>query len=415
MENKSKLSRLTLTRVMLQALLMLLAAPNSAFAATEANQEIGVPQPMESKIKDCFGAYLSPNEDRFYTLREGMLTQYQINPFKKLGSVAIEPQAINKDDCHVLVSNDEKKLIVVSRFWIYTFDTSTGRLLKKSEWKYRPSAATIINDGELLILGRYFLGQEDNGKNVVDLDIWDINTLTLKKKLPQFGENFEFVQDSGGFPAMSKIQDRIYMRTERSLVVVNSKTYEPELSLSIGPASNPPAKFDPRHPETLLYPTSSKDLQTLYVGHVKKITDYVTGKQTSFDEIKYDSVLVFDQKTRKFRIDNYKNLQLDELAPFLFLLNQLNMSRNKNYLMILRNPYEAMATLIKLNTNERGIFYQYEAGEAIQQRCTIGSFKDCKEFQLTPGARKYLMMDENARIPINDATFAKYYRTEFTP
>jgi len=54
MKNKSKLSRWALMRVMLQALLLLLVAPTSAFAAAEADQEIGVPQAMDSKAKASF-------------------------------------------------------------------------------------------------------------------------------------------------------------------------------------------------------------------------------------------------------------------------------------------------------------------------------------------------------------------------
>ena len=127
--------------------------------------------------------------------------------------------------------------------------------------------------------------------------------------------------------------------------------------------------------------------------------------------MKSADVLVFDQKIRKFTIVNFKNLKADALDPFIF--NPLNLSRNQNYVMLADKSVPGTASLINLNSNMRAKFYKYEAGEAVQQRCSIGTYRDCKELQLTPGAKKYLMMKDSTGtvVPINDVTFSKYYRS----
>ena len=188
MKNTSKL--IFFAAAMLQALLL----PVCASAAADESQEIGVPEAMQNKVKDCFGAYLSPNADRFYTVLEGLLTQYQIKPFKRLGSVALDQERLNpaKDGrCRLLFTNDEKKLIVVSWMLIYAFDTSTGKLLNKSDWEQqRGYQNVIINDDDLLILDNYFIGEQGNGEYVADLTILDINTFKLKQKIHKFGRSF---------------------------------------------------------------------------------------------------------------------------------------------------------------------------------------------------------------------------------
>ena len=66
-----------------------------------------------------------------------------------------------------------------------------------------------------------------------------------------------------------------------------------------------------------------------------------------------------------------------------------------------------------LNSRMRFRFTLYESSEAILFECPIGDL--CKKFQLTPNARKYLIMknSEGKIVPINDATFEKYYRKKF--
>lgn len=91
--------------------------------------------------------------------------------------------------------------------------------------------------------------------------------------------------------------------------------------------------------------------------------------------------------------------------------HRLHISRDKDYLMSPAGP-SVRALLMNLSTGMGVIFKQYESGEAILKERLISGGPEY--FQLTPGARKYLMMknSEGKLVPINDATLAKYQRTE---
>lgn len=398
-------SILNLAIALIQALFLTTSV--DASASTEADLEIGVPKPVESKVNGCFDVHLSPKSDRFYTLRDGLLTQYQINPLKKLGAIPGDWDVIKEPGCYMRITDDEKKLLVIDKNRIYAFDMGTGRLLHKAEWEHRAYPAAIINNDDLLILQRNSTGdhQSVTGRVWVEFYIWDIATLKLKQKITGFGENFGFIQDTGGWPAMTKIQDRIYLKSDRSIVVLNSKTYEPELSLNTVNSSLG-GKLNRKPLVSSELPLLSKDFRTLYVPNVKKMTDYLTGKQASFDEIGRDKAFVFDQTTREFRIDSLENLSRSAFDPKLFS-PPTHSSRNKNYLMSGQGSAHAQAAFIDIARLALAFFYQYEGGEAI-----VVEYRDNRPtaFQLTPDARKYLMMDKDGRIPINDATFAKYYR-----
>jgi hypothetical protein len=403
MKNKSKL--ILFAAVVLQALL--LTMPVSAFATAADDQEIGVPQAMEAPVKGCFGAVLSPDGEHFYTVREGLLTQYKINPFKKIGSVAIDWEPLkdrpSEPRCRVLITNDKSKLIIVYYDKMFLLDASTGKILNKFERSElgRAFSYAVLNENELVMLDTY-LSEDAYFHN---LTIWDANTLKFKKEIHDLGKSFGFAASQDGHPGLSKIQDRIYMTTGRSLAVLNSKTYMPELTLAIRPDPNLPSFGMPK---------ISKNFQKLYVGKVSEVTDHLNGKHASYGESKFSSVLVFDNKTREFRIENINNISREELDPFLVHPRQL--SRNKGYVMVSDGSSQAYAFLVNLNSdvwfpfNRTGVLirsYQYEFGEAI----LLGSDK---YFLFTPGARKYLMMKNSTGkiVPINDATFTKYLRTE---
>lgn len=405
MKHKTQLT--LFATVVLQALVLIV--PVSAYATAEADPEIGVPKPVESRINGCFDAHLSPKSDRFYTLRDGSLTQYQINPLKKLGATSGDWDVIKEPGCYMRITDDEKKLLVIGNKWIYAFDLATGQLVNKAEWGYRQLSEVIINNNDLVILETYSSGtpHSHDYKYVGDLYIWDINTLKLKRKIPDFGKGLAFTQKGGVLPTMSKIQERIYMRTDSSLVVWNSQTYQPELNLSARSLEGP-GKYNPKHPSAGDLPLLSKDFQRLYVMFASEVKDYLNGKHSSFDKTKSDEAFVFDQKTRHSRTEKLNNVSRSELDPVIF--SKLHLSRNKNYVMHRGGGYAAQATLRNISTGARAFLYQYEEGEAILLEYTVEA--KLAGFQLTSGARKYLMMDRDTRIPINDATFRKYYLPE---
>ena len=378
--------------VLLQALL--LVVPISACAATETNQEIGVPQAMKVDASGCFAAVLSPDTDRFYTLREEsltqyQLTQYQINPFKKIGSINIDRAQFKErkhESCRgVWVTNDKTKLIILYDNRIFLLDARTGQLLKDYE---RPTSAdlfhrAILNDDELVTV--------DSARHI-NLTIWDVNTLQLKRTF-RVG-SFSFIADPITW-AISKIQNRIYLENAGYLGVLNSKTYAPELEVA-------KKNMDPR-------PKISKNYKKLYIPNVSKVLDHLNSTQATYEDVRGDDFLVFDQETRHTSIKNMKDISRDEFDPVL--VHRAQLSRNKEFVMV-----GALFNLMEnLNSRMRFRFSQYESGEAILFHGRIGGL--LQNFQLTPGARKYLMMknSEGKIVPINDATFNKYHQPEGKP
>lgn len=389
MKNSPKLS--FLAAVAIQALLTLI--PISASATTETDQEIGVPQAVEEPVSGCFGAVLSSDGDRFYALREGLLTQYQIKPFKKIGSIEINWTQLKErkgESCRsVWVTNDKSKLIIVYSDRMFLLDVRTGQILNQYERTDLAIsfAITTLNDDELVVLERY--GSDE--AFYMNLSVWDANTLKPKRHIRDLGKQFGFFADQVWW-GISKIQNRIYLENSRYLVVLNSKTYSAELTV---------AKTDRDRPKI------SKSFDKLYLPDVSKVTDHITGKQSTYDDVRGDNVLVFDQETRHASIENIKNISRDKFDPVLVHRDQL--SRNKEFVMV-GTPFHLIEDL---NSRMRFRFTLYESSEAILFECPIGDL--CKKFQLTPNARKYLIMknSEGKIVPINDATFEKYYRKKF--
>lgn len=391
---------------------LLLIVPVSALAAAADGQEIGTPTPVRTEVKSCFDVHLSPGSDRFYTLYEGTLRQYQINPFKMLSAIQGEWSAIKEKGCHALVTDDERKLIVVDVKWIYAFDIATGRLLNKAEWGYSQADRVIINNEDLVVLETNRIGGDGvpNSRSVHNLNILDLNTFKLKRKIADFGKDLHFNATRNMGSGISKVQDRIYLRTEVSLVVLNSQTYQPyqpELSLAARSVQGL-GKPESKHPTAFDLPLLSKDFQRLHVMFASEIWDYLTGKHSSFDQTKSDEVFVFDQKTRQYRVEKMNSISRSVLDSTMFSSGSL--SRNKNYVVFRLGPHVAKAVVRNINTGAMSFYSQYETGEAILME--YSAVAQPANFQLTLDARKYLMMDKDARIPINDATFAKYHRPQ---
>lgn len=366
-----------------------------AISMAEEAKEIGTPKFMESPAKGCFSAVLSPDSNRFYTVREGYLTQYRVHPFQRIDSIPIELDQLEQP-CRIFLSQDKTNLIIVYKSIIFRLDARTGKILKRfQEERYRGwTLAAILNNDELFTFGSR-AGYE------FSLTIFDANTLDLKTQVLDFGRKFGFNPVHDFAPGVSKIRDRIYLSGQNGLVVLNSKTYEPELSVTFRPDSNVPSFGQPR---------LSKNFSKLYVAKVSAVTDHLTGKRTTFDEFNFSAALVFDQESRAFSIENVKSIERDKLDLLLTHSDQL--SRNKGYVMVSgldrtsldsKNIRRYETFLTNLNTGKRFGFRQFDSGEAIL-------FGQDNRFQLTPGARKYIKMENAAGklVPINDATFAKY-------
>lgn len=390
--------------VVLRALLLVL--PVSACATAETGQEIGVPQAMQASAKGCFGAVLTPDVDRFYTLREGLLTQYKIHPFKKLDSIAIDQAQLSERQyeswCNVWITNDKSKLIIVYRDRMYLLDARTGQILRKFEKQYWGAQKAILNEDELVIL--HIRDDTEGLGRTFDLSVWDANTLRLKQEIFDLKKNFGLKPTDGALRGMSKILDRIYLATELSLVVLNSTTYVAELSIAIKPESRVT-------PSPLLFamPKLSKNYRKLYVPEASQVTDYLNDKRETYD-VRGENILIFDQKSRAVAIEKMGNISREQLNPVLVHTGQL--SRNDEYVAVSQIG-GARTLLANLTTAMRYSFAQYESGEAILFECPMG--RECEYFQLTNNAKKYIIMKNNTgqNLPINNATFSKYNQTKY--
>lgn len=390
---KDNLYIFQLTVGLRKSLLIFVMFSVSLAACAENEQEIGVPKAMKSTTTGCFGAVLSPDGEHFYTLREELLTRYRNSPFEKIGSIVIAREELeknrNESSCRVLLSNDQSKLIIVFAYKILLLDTNTGKMLHKFERKHRGSGivSAVLDGNELVLLDR------EEGDSF-HLSIRDSNSLKVKREIRDLGKNFGFYPDQKLSDGISIIQDRIYLVTGESLLVLNRKTYASELLVI--------CKY------TCNVPTISKNFKKLYVWNVLSVTDHLKDKKTSYDDGLVKKVMVFDQGTRESRFENRNDINRVNLYPILAGREQI--SRVKDYLMVSKGRSTAWAILANLKTDTVFSFRQYDFGEAIlMERLRGGEYT---YFQLTQRARKYLMMKnrDGEIVPINEKTFNKYYR-----
>lgn len=404
---------LNLAIALIQALLLTTSA--SAFASTEADQEIGIPQPMETRAKGCFGVVLSPDGDGFYSVRDGLLTHYQIDPFKKTASVTIDEAQLKdipeKDRCRVLITDDRSKLILVYPDWLISLDRGSGKVTKKVERKgelkdskWLPSEAVTVNENDLVFLVAAPIPSDDGGHGGTDfrLTILDAKSFQFKKKLLNLNERFGFSGSYENIPFITKIQNKLYLSSNSGLAVLNGKTYEPELALLRRAGSVSGIKI-------------SKDYRKLYVANVWSFRDYLTKTEKNSASPLEDSDVVFDQETKQVTYEKNSFNKLtkdgplrDQMDPLLFTRNP---SRNNNYVTASLREY---ALVRSRKTGSASFFYQYESSEAILVGARYEGTRRVESFQLTPGARQYLMMKTSTGklAPINDITFNQYLSTE---
>lgn len=404
-------SRLDLAAVLIQVLLLIVST--SVFASTEADQEIGVPQPMEARAKGCFGVVLSPDGDGFYSVRDGLLTHYRIAPFKKIGSIAIDETQFkdipDKDSCRVLITDDGSKLILVFRGWLVSLDRRTGKMTKKIERQAvrsgHPYETVTLNENDLVILSEF--NDPETGGEWFYLSVLDVNTLRLKRPVLNVGEKLGLRYGYNAVKGVAKIHDRLYLSSGKTLAVLNSKTYEPELTLAC------PKEITRNF---WISPMISRDHRKLYAVNATVVNDYLAKAQKDYGEpqsIRDKFVLVFDQTTRQSGIEptdkkaeGERRRRRDLYEPWLFWGT---MTRNGEYVAA---SISTLARIASRNASTDYWFYQYESGEAILQE--IQFTKRERTYLITPNARQYLMMKnrEGRPVPINDITFNKYFHPE---
>ena len=131
--NKSFLSFIVAVFV----LLMTYMSINSGLADNSGiDGEIGVPVvPSAGNGRFVDAAFMAPDGKHIYTLREGLLTKFSINPFQKVSSYEIDFKEIlsGQNLFKVFITPDEKRLIITNnkKKDITLVDVSAGRIIKR--------------------------------------------------------------------------------------------------------------------------------------------------------------------------------------------------------------------------------------------------------------------------------------------
>ncbi|OYY75011.1 MAG: hypothetical protein B7Y40_03425 [Gammaproteobacteria bacterium 28-57-27] len=388
-------------RGLLLTLTLLFAPWSGTPAAEDTEQEIGRPVPILPGIKYCSSEVLLPDKDAFYTVRDGLLSEYQIKPFKRVRSVALELEQhrdFGRLSCWIRTTEDHSKVILYNYKTLLLLDANNGSLLNSS---LLPDGMDIIyaeiNGDEILLLVESESAKRNEGlgnKDRYQLFVWDLNTLRHKKSI-QLGEHAGFYRNAGLYPGMSITDEKIYLNDLSIFVVLNRKNYTPELRAT--PASS-----------LALYP----DYNRLYFI-AKQIFDFTQNK-VIFTSNGGNTALIFNQHDRTYKEVNKMDGLASRMQSVKPVLGGHNSSRNSNAWMREGEIYPDMN-----NLSYR--FYQYEAGEAIMMHCksVVGESEKCAAFEMTPSVRKYMQMKVNEEkdkplkevkaLPINDATFDKYY------
>ncbi len=107
----------------------------SFVARAGSEQEIGEPVvPSTVKGRHVDSAFMAPDGKHFYTLYEGLLSKFSMNPFQKVTSTKIDFKEIlsSKNFFKVFITSDEKKLLISNsrKAQIALVDIASGRTIK---------------------------------------------------------------------------------------------------------------------------------------------------------------------------------------------------------------------------------------------------------------------------------------------
>jgi len=373
-------------------LCIILLLPFSLYADVDSEEKVGEPyfnfKSGEGKVDS---AVLAPTGNRLYTLKNGILNQYNLNPLKRIHSQKVEfDSRQNPDDPYhfyrIFITEDEKRIVIYNKQSIRLLDLESGKLIK-----------TISLKSELGILnGEEFLTLDNNNTGI----IWEAADLSRKKEFKVIGDD-RWSVDREEAGASTNISHANLIKAGNYIILYDKA----------GPAIGHVTIFDRMSYEIKCkvihfdstYSAISYDFKTLYVprtrrvqyetiwdkrkyGHysgVQKI-DLLTGQKSSVSEGKY-------KQTFRLNIPLSRHGANQQISP-----------TGKYYIV-------AYKTLIGFHYPEKRLgivkrLIQFEDGEA----ALLGHTN--KHFQITANARKHLKMkNSKGEIrPINDITFEKY-------
>lgn len=336
------------------------------------SEELGVPViPNAGKGRHVDSAFMAPDGKHFYTLYEGLLTKFSINPFQKVSSIKIDFKEIlsAKNFFKVFITLDEKKLIISNykAHKVILVDITTGGIVKHIliEAKYHlknknvktskvftsKMVDSVLHDSEFLVF---------KSNNIV---VFDAVTMIKKRKLPinwKAGAHLSRVH---------KVFDKIIYMSLEGVGTIDEKNY--------------------RKRELYRYWDEG------WSGHCGKLGE---------TRINFDLTSIKNGTLQKFNVCGYP---VGINAPFV----------NKKTIELGFGPISTAGhyvvsdyryTLENLKNGKKYKIVHFSDGEVV-----LFDTSSDKNFILTSKARKHLKMKNSAGeiVPMNDDTFNKYQTT----
>jgi len=373
-------------------------------AATQIGQELGIQVDTEQFIGEISpvrehirvdSSVLTPDGKRLYVLKNGTLSQYQIDPFRLIKSFKVkfdlvQPEKRN-DRYQIFITPDESKIVI--------HDSSSIQLLDLTSRNVTQSVTHDSQNG--LLVDKVFV--TFGSDNV--LTLWNAETLLkIKTIVPDYkwtGSRLVSHDEGTRFPnaySLSRGSSNVFRLGDQIVI------YIPAYIASHAGAAGDIFLIDKDTFELEAYiqhhsedPTLSFDHKSIYVNGLKlrepSKENAKVEKGGFWDIQKYDleSGDVTVIKPDKSPAGNIPRLSFRGLSPQIPPAGQFHLLHGQ----VLASPGSKDANKS---------LYVYENGEAVLFN------NKRKAFALTENARKYLWMklSKDVLIPVNDATFERF-------
>jgi len=341
----------------------------SALAYAEDEQEIGVPViPSVGKGRHVDSIFMAPDGEHFYTLYEGALTKYLINPLQKIKSNQIDfKEPLSADNFYkVFVTSDEKKLIISKNkdYKVILIDVVTGEVIRHistDEGDGEASDGTKLRRTQRSVMVDAIL---NNNEFLVFLNnkilVFDADTLIEKRSLQ--------IDWNAGvhLSKVHKVFNRIIYMSFNGVGTIDENSY--------------------------------KKLELYRYREARDIQSCGRLRETKFN---FDLNGINNNKINKFNVCGYPVDNNEAFADKRTI--QLGFGPISTAGSYLISSYKF--TLENLKTNKKYKVVQYPNGEII-----LFDTSSERNLALTSKARDHLRMKNSAGeiVPMNNITFKKY-------
>jgi len=363
---------------------------------TVGEDVIGTPKPAESRYEYCFSGVLLPNKDNFYTVRDGLLSEYQIEPFKRVRSVELEWGRLRdsgQTSCRIRTTGDHSKVVIYNDKILLLLDAKTGRLINSRPFPEGMTVYAAQTEGN-----RIFMLVDPDGYPLdsagYQLQVWDLDSLEQEKAIEMESVVKTFRPD-GEPPRMEVDGGRVYLFSGKHFLILNGKDMRLDLvSLMLG---NVWGKV-----------WVSSDFDGFYYRHSAIIRDQLSGEEVWLSIPEGEAALFCPATNEVRRVQRLDDIDLNGKG-YRPVATGGDFSVNNGFWMV-----DKARRIFKRNDYVMYRFDQYELGAGIMMKYVIksGVKSNLVGVSVTPGARRYLSMEiEGGKVvPINDATF-KFFQS----